>query len=246
MSDENFHEIQLSGKQLAFLFMCAVVLAGVIFMLGVSVGRDVRGGAPQQASDASPTDTVVPTEAPPQTAPNDLSYAQALQGRGTPPPAPPTTTEQPQEPAPAAPARDSKPADTKPATTKPVDTKPAATKPVDTKPLDTKPEAAKPAAATPAAPVTTAAAKPASRPPAPAATAGGFFLQVTSVRTEPAAAAVVQSLKSKGFPATVVAAPGNMPASYKVQVGPYATRADAQRASTRLKKEGLSPFFLKR
>ena len=41
-SDDAFHEIQLNGKQLVFLFMAAVVAMVVIFLLGVLVGRGVR------------------------------------------------------------------------------------------------------------------------------------------------------------------------------------------------------------
>jgi hypothetical protein len=43
MSDQGFHEVQLSGKQLVFLFMSAVVVMVVVFLLGVNVGRGVRG-----------------------------------------------------------------------------------------------------------------------------------------------------------------------------------------------------------
>src|SRR5215210_5899325 len=42
MSDEGFHEIQLNGKQLVFLFMAATVVSVVIFLCGVLVGRGVR------------------------------------------------------------------------------------------------------------------------------------------------------------------------------------------------------------
>ena len=45
MADQSFREIQLGGKQLVFLFMCAVVLTVVVFLLGVSVGRDMRAAA---------------------------------------------------------------------------------------------------------------------------------------------------------------------------------------------------------
>ena len=41
MNDQSFHEIQLSGKQLVFLFMSAVVLAVVILPVG-RVGRSRR------------------------------------------------------------------------------------------------------------------------------------------------------------------------------------------------------------
>ncbi|HYN63081.1 MAG TPA: SPOR domain-containing protein, partial [Candidatus Limnocylindrales bacterium] len=52
MSDEGFHEIQLNGKQLVFLFMSATVVAVVIFLCGVIVGRGV------------PTRTVASIDAP--------------------------------------------------------------------------------------------------------------------------------------------------------------------------------------
>ena len=42
LQDEGFHEIQLNGKQLVFLFMAATVVSVVIFLLGVFVGRGVR------------------------------------------------------------------------------------------------------------------------------------------------------------------------------------------------------------
>jgi len=44
MADDHFHEIQLSGKQLVFLFMAATVVSVVIFLCGVLVGRGVRAG----------------------------------------------------------------------------------------------------------------------------------------------------------------------------------------------------------
>ena len=41
-TDDGFHEIQLNGKQLVFLFMAATVVSVVIFLCGVLVGRGVR------------------------------------------------------------------------------------------------------------------------------------------------------------------------------------------------------------
>ena len=40
--DDGFHEIQLNGKQLVFLFMAVTVVSVVIFLSGVLVGRGVR------------------------------------------------------------------------------------------------------------------------------------------------------------------------------------------------------------
>lgn len=100
MTDREFHEIQLSGKQLVFLFISAVVLAVVIFLLGVAVGRGVRDTVsmtPVEA-DAGAGDTVVPAEPAAQPA-QELGYHDLLAGasgtpanppaENTPPPTPP-------------------------------------------------------------------------------------------------------------------------------------------------------------
>lgn len=41
-AEDGFHEIQLSGKQLVFLFMATTVLSVLIFLCGVLVGRGAR------------------------------------------------------------------------------------------------------------------------------------------------------------------------------------------------------------
>ncbi len=58
MSDDGFHEIQLNGKQLVFLFMAATVVAVVIFLCGVMVGRGVptRAAAPNDSSEQAALD----------------------------------------------------------------------------------------------------------------------------------------------------------------------------------------------
>src|SRR5919109_5583910 len=52
MAHEAFHEIQLNGKQLVFLFMAATVVAVVIFLCGVMVGRGVRPQRTAETADA--------------------------------------------------------------------------------------------------------------------------------------------------------------------------------------------------
>lgn len=118
MSDQGFSEIQLSGKQLVFLFMSAVVLLVVVFLLGVAVGRSVRdaaGDAPVSA-DAGLPETVVPDDAartdPAKPADPELSYHEMLVGAPTASPtatptpvpetAPPPVTESAPPPATAA------------------------------------------------------------------------------------------------------------------------------------------------
>ena len=41
-AEDGFHEIQLSGKQLVFLFMATTIVSIVIFLCGVLVGRGAR------------------------------------------------------------------------------------------------------------------------------------------------------------------------------------------------------------
>src|SRR5437899_5782523 len=63
--DDGFHEIQLNGKQLVFLFMAATVVSVVIFLCGVLVGRGVRTErtvAQSAALSESPAPDIRPSE----------------------------------------------------------------------------------------------------------------------------------------------------------------------------------------
>ena len=67
MSDEGVHEIQLNGKQLVFMFMAVTVVAVVIFLCGVMVGRGVRAPRVAEQADAtleSPLDPTAAIQAP--------------------------------------------------------------------------------------------------------------------------------------------------------------------------------------
>jgi DNA polymerase-3 subunit delta len=78
------------------------------------------------------------------------------------------------------------------------------------------------------------------RTPTPASS-GRFRVQITAVRTQSAAQAMVTRLKSRGFSPVVVEEGG----LYKVRVGDYATKADAAAALPRIKaKLGGSPFVV--
>lgn len=118
MTDREFREIQLNRKQLVFLFISAVVVAVVIFLLGVAVGRDVRGTAMDgMAASAGSTDMVVPID--PQAQPvQDLAYHDLLTGSGSGTPAP-TTGPPPTPPVETAPVPPpaAEPAATPPAAT---------------------------------------------------------------------------------------------------------------------------------
>src|SRR6185295_6498299 len=85
-TEDGFHEIQLNGKQLVFLFMAATVVSVVIFLCGVLVGRGVR-------TERTVAQAAALSEAPPDilpsTPPSEPSAIQAgADPRMAPPPAP--------------------------------------------------------------------------------------------------------------------------------------------------------------
>jgi DedD protein len=215
MSEQHFREIQLSGKQLVFLFMTSVVVAVGVFLLGVSVGRGVRantGGAMDSVEESAAV--LPPAEMPAATelTPADTGYHDSLQGTTTPP---------------AEPEPISEPVDDEPAA------EPAA--PAQTAPPVAAPEVRPqlPAAAPPPAPTTQKPA-PATAKPAPAAT-DGWYLQIGAYRSRQNADRQVQDLKAKGYAAAV--APTAAGGLYRVRVGPFAERPEAVRQQARLKTE---------
>lgn len=218
-ADDGFHEIQLSGKQLAFLVMMTMSGLVLTFLLGVQVGRGVRAERGEDpidtaaAANAAPADTgatAAPAEPPAPTPETPLSYPDRLSG------APPAETLKPQaetpEPAP-------------PAAPEPAAPPPAA----ETRPA--------PAAATPPPAATRAAASvPTSGRP------GRWVVQVISLKNRAGAAEITQQLIAKGYPAFMLPPPSGTPTLYRVQIGRYNDRSEADRIARRLTREdGYKP-----
>jgi cell division septation protein DedD len=202
--DDGFHEIQLNGKQLVFLFMAATVVSVVIFLCGVLVGRGVRAERAATSADAAtatiepatqpaPVATTTPaasdptTAAPPPTV-DDLSYFNRLEKRGAvvedlkapPPPATPQAT--PSKPQPTAPAL--------------------------------------------------------SLQPPPAAAAGdGYAIQVAAMLEHTDADAMAKHLSSKGYTAFIMPLGETTPTRYRVRVGKFKTKREAEAVAARLQKE---------
>ena len=214
--EDGFHEIQLTGKQLVFVFMATTVVVVVVFLLGVLVGRQAgteRAAADPPADSAPPGEVLPPPDMPPppsssgQPSPatgEDLSYAQRLQGDDT------------------------------------------------TERLKT--GASAPAAETTEDPPTIAEAEPTEPPPAPASTpapapqaeaTGGWVVQVAALRDRSAASAVVRKLSARGYRAFLVDPAAGTPApSYRVRVGPFPDRREAEQVSQRLEREEqFKPFI---
>jgi cell division septation protein DedD len=223
-AEDGFHEIQLSGKQLVFLFMATTVVSVVIFLCGVLVGRGVRaerGGdeatvaaapaVPAPVTSAPATAAAPPAsgEAPSPPKEDELSYHKRLQESATPAEKLKKPGEQP-APAPAAAAVENKPAATPPAAAK-------------------ESAAKEPAAQAPAAPA--AASVPTS------GRAGNWIIQVHALQNRDAASTFVRRLTSKGYPAFLLNPAPGATQIYRVQIGGYRDRGEAEQVARRLEKE---------
>ena len=244
MSNEEFHEIQLNGKQLVFLFMAGTVVAVVIFLCGVMVGRGIPeptliAGAGNEAS-ADPTAALPPPlsssvgtdDSQPLTAGETLTYPSLLED-----PDPPAETLAPAaEPAvAAAPSKPLPPPAAVPVAPKPAPNpvaaapKPAAVVPpaAAPKPGPVQPPAAPKPAPLPA-PIAAAAAASSSEP-----AGAGFVVQVAAVRQRAEADRIAQRLTGKGYPAFVTTSGAN----FRVRVGKFDDRRQAETVAGRLESE---------
>jgi cell division protein FtsN len=221
VQDDGFHEIQLNGKQLVFLFMAATVVSVVIFLCGVLVGRGVKVERAVVVSDAG-SSTVSQDAPPPPSAQSSAANAEPV--ATAPPPVPDegkfTYTDLLEEGA------------------RKETLKSAASTPPPPAPAPA-PKAAAPA---PAAVVTQKAARPEPKaPPVSAAAAtphgDGYAIQVAALREPGEADTIAKRLVSKGYDAYVLTPPGGTPNVYRVRVGSFKTRRDAEPTAAKLQQE---------
>jgi cell division septation protein DedD len=254
--DEGFHEIQLNGKQLVFLFMAATVVSVVIFLCGVLVGRGVKAqlvgsgdNTPATTiAETTPTPTQPPTPAPapaagsdPTTAPppppasDELSYYNRLEKQGTPPEQLKSGSAADRAGAHAAAARPVAPPPVKESAPAKAPAKelvaakepaPAKEPPPAKGPAPVKESA--PAQSSAAAAATTASSEPAGQ---------GFAVQIAALNVRSEADAIAKRLSSKGYAAYVLTPPSGTPSVFRVRVGKFSTRHEAETVAARLQKE---------
>jgi cell division septation protein DedD len=225
--------------------MASTVVAVVIFLCGVMVGRGVRVQRPADAIEASVdaatdptavTQTPVPaasTAAAPSNTPiasqETLTYPDRLEGHE-----PAEETLKPgsviRDSGVAAPS--AKPVAT---TAKP---EPALARPALKATPIAKVET--PAAVTNAAPAAknapaSAAAAPSALSREPAGT--GFVVQVAAVNDRREADTIANRLAAKGYPSFVTIPPNGTPRTFRVRIGKYPNRRDAESIAARLQKE---------
>ena len=210
--------------------MAATVVSVVIFLCGVLVGRGVVAeraaaaangpmasadtiAAPEPAASTPATPAGLdPTAAAPPTPVDDLSFFERLE-----------ETEDPKEdlkPVQEAPAARAKPAVSS--------ARPAAAAPA-------KPAPSAPAKPTPAPPAPTPAPAPVATSSTPAALRD-FAVQVAALNAREEAERIAKRLATKGYEAYVVP-PGNGAVMYRVRVGHFKTRREAEPVSAKLQKE---------
>lgn len=195
--------------------MAATVVSVVIFLCGVLVGRGVRAerGDLVQTSAANEATATDVAPAPPSGA----SLA----------PAPAATTGDPGAAGPAPPLdelsyfnrleKPNPPAETLKTPEKPAPTPKAPERPVP-------------------APATAPVAAKDTTPPVPAASLG-YAVQIAALNVRSEADAVAKRLASKGYATYVDALPDRTPALFRVRVGTFKTKREAEAMAAKLKKE---------
>jgi DedD protein len=241
MSDEGFHEIQLNGKQLVFLFMAATVVSVVIFLCGVMVGRGVRDRTVSVAAPETPGASPMGGRAPAgNTAERTAPAPEAANGSGQAAPAatPPAALAPPAGQAPPTPPQEDDDYYKDLVSTQKERQGAARSRQTPAPVKAPEPAAANRAASSPP----TAAVSP----PAPAertSMASGYAVQLAAVRERSEADAIAKRLVSKGYQAYVLVPQPGKPPVYRVQVGRFKSRGEADRIASRLRKtEQFKPW----
>jgi len=241
--DEGFHEIQLNGKQLVFFFMAATVVLVVVFLCGVLVGRGVRterAGASSEVAGVIPS--MEPAPAPPAPAPSAESDPRRA---AAPSPTPDELTYDKRLSNPEPASETLKPSTKNEKTPSAGLVEKSAGSARAPEPLTEKKPvtsvAAAPASGTLPPPAPAVPPKTPAPAPVPAASApksvGAFVVQVAASKLRSEADAIAKRLASKGYDAYVMdSAPGTRQV-YRVRVGRFGSRREAQTMATKLQKE---------
>ena len=206
-----------SARYLVLIFLVCVATCGVFFSLGFLVGYNERASHVAPSSEiVTGAPAVPPTVNPP---PESAQTSPQETGAHLPAPPEPETVVMPGS------------AGTNPGA-------PAGTH-TETPPLEKPSETAaagptKPGSNAPSAPVTSAGE-----------VGEGITLQVVALRNKEDAEALVNILKGQSFPVFLVTpeysrATDNL---FRVQVGPFRTREDAEKVRAKLASEGFKPFI---
>jgi len=245
-------EVSLDGRQIFYLFFGGAVVACLVFVLGVMVGRrlEARGHVDKVASTSAARDPLAALDKLAD-GPSAMTYPSALAGSGAGPvaavdreiaamaakreakagaPVPAAVA------APAPKVEPPKPEAAKADAPKPEAARADAPKPEIAKVATPKPEAAK-VAAKPAAAKPGADAKPVDMPDAAPSGKGKFTLQLSAFQDKGEADAFMATVKGAGYGAVVSQAEVDGKMFYRVRLGTYSTYDDAVAAKADFEKK---------
>ncbi|MBI5070698.1 MAG: SPOR domain-containing protein [Deltaproteobacteria bacterium] len=240
-------ELSLDGKQVASIVVGALVVLGAVFVLGLSVGRQLapRPPPPPRADNPLAALDKPPVPPPPREKEPRLSAHEVLtKGQGEAPIAEPPPPARPEPGAPATGTALNSLPPPPPEKTAPAPAEEAAPK---------KPGA--PAKAPPRAAAAKPAARPAAKPKADAVAAavarvsgkadaggtGSFCVQIAATQSEAEAQRLQKRHAAEGARVAVAEVPGKG-TWYRVRVGAYPTREEAEKRRAALAQKGVKGF----
>ena len=221
--EAGFYEIQLNNKQLVFFFMAAVAIAVVVFLCGVMVGRGVHDATlaasgtsiiSRPGPDRSTQSAVAPADVR-----EELDYPQRLEA---------------DEAEARLEGQASSPETLVASVTKKTEPKQSPS------PFSESTRTSRPATRAPAR--SNAGASRPSEPTMIGSERGAFTIQVVALKTEEAAQSLVNRLKEARYRAYLE--PGGSAGLYRVRVGRFESRAEAEQVSAKLRDvEKFKPYI---
>jgi DedD protein len=210
----------LAARHLVLVFLAGVAVCAVFFSLGFFVGYHER-----TTEAATPTERVSAPPAIPPTVNPPIETVQPEPKTRAPITAPtvPPSEVQPGSQAPPTPS------------SMPPGANQATAPEASPGPTNSAAEAEEVASAT----------LPPAAHPKVGEVGGGFTVQVVAARAKRDAEKLVSVLKAHGYPVFLVAPgrAGSKDSLFRVQVGPFSSRQDAERVRAKLHQEGFRPFI---
>lgn len=219
-------EVTIGATTLLAIFFGLVLICGLFFGLGYTVGRR----APSEAAQL-PAETPTPSSSALQSVDNQPKPSAASQ------PAPTPVADESQSSATDAPADAQPAAETAatPASATSSQVKPALVPAPQPAAATSKPPVPAPAVVTAALPVSAAASAATS-----AASAPGIMVQIAAISNPADANVLVGALQKHGFAVTARRLPGD--SLIHVQAGPFSSRAEANAIKQKLLSDGYNAF----
>jgi cell division septation protein DedD len=253
--EAGFYEIQLNNKQLVFFFMAAVAIAVVVFLCGVMVGRGVRDATLAASGTSIISGPGASRSTQSAVAPADvrqeLDFPQRLEADEAESQLEGETAQEAQTAQPAQPGRlargrraatrqaESPEASNPETLVASVTTKTEPTQTPDALTETTRPRN-QPATEVPAPPK--AEASTTAEPTLIGSERGAFTIQVVALKTQEAADSLVNRLREARYRAYVE--PGVSAGLYRVRVGRFDSRAEAEQVSAKLRDvEKFKPYI---